>query len=88
MAITVPRDNVVSEGMRGVAADWGPFHSSRKREDMRSWVRDQSYCAAPVPQTRPVLRPVRLEADTEESAETTAAGAEDLTDASRPLPRP
>jgi hypothetical protein len=44
MAVTVPRDQVVSEGMRGVAADWGPFHSSRKREDMRSWVREQPYC--------------------------------------------
>ena len=42
MAITVPRDGVVAEGMRGVAADWGPFHSRRKREDMRNWVRSQS----------------------------------------------
>ena len=44
MATTVPRDQVVSAGMRGVAADWGPFHSSRKREDMRKWVRSQEYC--------------------------------------------
>jgi hypothetical protein len=44
MARTVPRDGVVSAGMRGVAADWGPFHSARKREDMRSWVREQPYC--------------------------------------------
>jgi uncharacterized protein YceK len=44
MAHTVPRDGVVSSGMRGVAADWGPFHSSRKREDMRSWVSAQPYC--------------------------------------------
>ncbi len=44
MARTVPRDGVVSAGMRGVAADWGPFHSSRKREDMRAWVRAQPYC--------------------------------------------
>ncbi|MEM0934909.1 MAG: transglycosylase SLT domain-containing protein [Pseudomonadota bacterium] len=44
MAYTVPRDNVVSRGMRGVAADWGPFHSSRKREDMRTWVSTQPYC--------------------------------------------
>ena len=43
-AVTVPRDGVVSAGMRGLAADWGPFHSSRKREDMRAWVRGQSYC--------------------------------------------
>ena len=44
MASTVPRDGVVSAGMRGVAADWGPFHSSRKREDMRAWMRAQPYC--------------------------------------------
>lgn len=45
MAHTVPRDGVVSRGMRGVAADWGPFHSTSKREDMRAWTRAQSYCA-------------------------------------------
>lgn len=45
MADTVPRDGVVSRGMRGVAADWGPFHSAVKREDMRAWTRSQSYCA-------------------------------------------
>lgn len=44
MAVTVPRDGVVSAGMRGVAADWGPFHSARKRQDMRDWVSSQSYC--------------------------------------------
>ena len=44
MARTVSRDEVVAAGMRGVAADWGPFHSSRKREDMRQWVRQQPYC--------------------------------------------
>lgn len=44
MAVTVPRDGVVSKGMRGMAADWGPFHSRKKREDMRSWVSQQSYC--------------------------------------------
>jgi len=43
-ATTVPRDGVISEGMRGIAADWGPFHSSRKREDMREWVSQQAYC--------------------------------------------
>lgn len=46
MAETVPRDGVVSEGMRGVAADWGPFHSSRKRNDMKAWTRAQPYCQA------------------------------------------
>jgi len=57
MAITVPRDGVVSAGMRGVAADWGPFHSSRKREDMRQWVSRQDYCRGAM---RPVLRPADL----------------------------
>ena len=51
MAVTVPRDGVVAEGMRGVAADWGPFHSTRKREEMRSWVSRQDYCQA---RTRPL----------------------------------
>lgn len=41
---TVRRDGVVSAGFRGVAADWGPFHNKRKREDMRAWTRAQSYC--------------------------------------------
>lgn len=44
LAHTVPRDGVVSQGMRGVAADWGPFHSSRKRADMQEWMRAQPYC--------------------------------------------
>ncbi|ABD54786.1 transglycosylase SLT domain-containing protein [Jannaschia sp. CCS1] len=78
MGITVPRDNVVSEGMQGVAADWGPFHSSRKREDMRDWVREQDYCQAPPPQMRPVMRPERLA----EVAPVAAAGS------NRPVPRP
>ena len=45
-ATTVPRDNMVSRGNRGVAADWGPMHSSQshKREDMRAWISQQSYC--------------------------------------------
>lgn len=41
---TVRRDGVVSEGFRGVAADWGPFHNKRKREDMRDWTNSQTYC--------------------------------------------
>ncbi|MGG7643958.1 transglycosylase SLT domain-containing protein [Rhodovulum sp. YNF3179] len=44
MAETVPRDGVIAAGGRGVAADWGPFHSARKRGDMRAWTRAQSYC--------------------------------------------
>jgi hypothetical protein len=39
----VSRHGTVSRGMR----DWGPFHSSEKREDMRAWVASQSYCTAP-----------------------------------------
>jgi hypothetical protein len=60
MALTVPRDQVVAEGMRGVAADWGPFHSARKREEMRTWVRGQDYCQLPPAPLRPVMRPLGL----------------------------
>lgn len=45
IAHTAVRDGVVSEGWRGVAADWGPFHSQRKREDMIAWSRAQPYCS-------------------------------------------
>ncbi|MCU4653837.1 transglycosylase SLT domain-containing protein [Roseibacterium sp. SDUM158016] len=63
MGITVPRDGVVSQGMRGVAADWGPFHSSRKREEMRTWLRAQDYCQMPPAEAmRPLMRPVRMAA--------------------------
>lgn len=44
MAHTVPRDGVVAARGRGVAADWGPFHSAAKRTDMAAWTRNQSYC--------------------------------------------
>ncbi len=44
MAKTVPRDGVVAAGGRGVAADWGPFHSAAKRDDMMRWVSSQDYC--------------------------------------------
>lgn len=58
MARTVARDQVVSEGFRGVAADWGPFHSRKKREDMRAWMKKQPYCKfqmtkSPFPLYRP-----------------------------------
>lgn len=43
-ARTVRRDGVVAAGMRGLAADWGPFHSARKRNEMAAWTRSQSYC--------------------------------------------
>ncbi|MBF9031999.1 transglycosylase SLT domain-containing protein [Rhodobacterales bacterium HKCCE3408] len=55
MGHTVPRDNVIAAGMQGVAADWGPFHSYRKREGMRHWLLQQPYC---VPDRRPEARPV------------------------------
>lgn len=60
MAVTVPRDRVVSKGMRGVAADWGPFHSSRKRNDIMEWTRSQSYCQGLTRSLRPVARPAGL----------------------------
>ena len=45
-ATTVPRDGVIAENRRGVAADWGPLHPSQshKREDMRAWMQAQPYC--------------------------------------------
>lgn len=60
MAYTVPRDGVVSQGMRGVAADWGPLHSRKKRTDMMAWTKRQSYCK-PLSSTRPQARPVAFE---------------------------
>lgn len=49
MATTVPRDNAVAfkdNGNRGgVAADWGPFVSSEKRDAMSTWTSAQSYCS-------------------------------------------
>lgn len=62
MAVTVPRDGVVADGMRGVAADWGPFHSRSKRTDMKSWMRQQPYCAGLASSLRPVARPMPLTA--------------------------
>lgn len=46
-AATVPRDMRVADGNRGVAADWGPMHSSQshKRDDIRDWVGAQPFCA-------------------------------------------
>ncbi|MBU2963424.1 transglycosylase SLT domain-containing protein [Citreicella sp. C3M06] len=58
MARTVARDGVVSRNMRGVAADWGPFHSRKKREDMMAWTRAQPYCAGLPKSLKPVARPV------------------------------
>lgn len=44
MAVTVPRDGVISDGMRGVAADWGPFHQARKRADIQAATRAYPGC--------------------------------------------
>lgn len=60
MAKTVPRDNVISRGMRGVAADWGPLHNSRKRKDMMRWTRAQTYCK-PLNAVRPRARPAAFQ---------------------------
>ncbi len=43
-ARTVPRDGVVAQGRGGVAADWGPFVQTPKREEMRAWISSQPYC--------------------------------------------
>ncbi|EPX81987.1 lytic transglycosylase domain-containing protein [Salipiger mucosus] len=61
MAKTVARDRVVSRNMRGVAADWGPFHSSVKREDMIAWTRSQPYCKGLPRSLRPVSRPEEID---------------------------
>ena len=45
MAVTVPRDGVISQGMRGVAADWGPFHQETKRLDIQAATLAQPQCA-------------------------------------------
>lgn len=33
-----------AQPVRRIAADWGPFHSDAKREEMRAWVSDQPFC--------------------------------------------
>lgn len=59
MAHTVPRDGVVSEGRRGVAADWGPLTNASKRAEMQRWLKAQSYCK-PLSSVRPRSRPARM----------------------------
>ncbi|RKT30867.1 transglycosylase-like protein with SLT domain [Roseovarius halotolerans] len=59
MARTVARDGVVSRGMRGVAADWGPLHSESKRSAMMRWTRAQTYCR-PMSEVRPRQRPAGI----------------------------
>lgn len=49
MSRQVARDNAVvsdgSGGWRGIARDWAPLRSDRKRADIADWTRSQSYCA-------------------------------------------
>lgn len=59
MANTVPRDGVIADGRRGVAADWGPLTRADKRAEMQRWTRAQSYCK-PLSSVRPRARPARL----------------------------
>lgn len=44
MAVTVPRDGVISAGMGGVAADWGPFRQAEKRADIQARTRGAAVC--------------------------------------------
>ena len=44
MASTVSRDGVISAGMGGVAADWGPFHDASKRADIQARTRSAPVC--------------------------------------------
>lgn len=37
---------VAGKGNRGIARDWGPWASSKKRAAMAEWTREQSYCRA------------------------------------------
>ncbi len=60
MSRTVSRDGVVAAGGGGIAADWGPMSREALREQMREWVRGQSYCrveAAVMASLRPEARP-------------------------------
>jgi len=59
MAVTVPRDGVIAEGGRGVAADWGPMLSRAKRARMAAYTRQQDYCQ-PRGSLRPKARPVSV----------------------------
>lgn len=48
MSKQVARDNAVARGAsgswRGVARDWGPMRSSKKRADIAAWTSTRSYC--------------------------------------------
>lgn len=60
MSRTVSRDNVVTAGGGGIAADWGPMSNARLRDRIRGWVSEQSYCEpnrALLASLRPEARP-------------------------------
>ncbi len=44
MAVTIPRDGVISRGGRGFAADWAPFNIRHMRDDIANWTRVQPFC--------------------------------------------
>lgn len=50
MSRQVGRDNAVvhdgSGGWRGVARDWAPMRSAKKRADIAAWTSSQSYCSS------------------------------------------
>lgn len=52
-AVRIAAHQVVKRGTvsRGML-DWGPFHSSSKREEMAAWTRAQSYCQPKPAKTR------------------------------------
>lgn len=61
MTVTVPRDGVIyAPGGRGVAADWGPMRSRKKRADMVDFTRNLPACRITTV-LRPKLRPEHLE---------------------------
>ena len=46
----VMRDGVVMSdngNWRGLARDWAPFRSTKKRVEMTEWIRSQAYCTVP-----------------------------------------
>lgn len=50
MSKQVGRDNAVARaggGWRGVARDWAPMRSAKKRADIAAWTSKQNYCQSP-----------------------------------------
>lgn len=66
MTKTVGRDKIIhgffpgqKHKYRGITQDWGPMHSSKKRNEMSAWTRKQSYCVSHT-SLRPKMRPAGL----------------------------